>query len=182
MKKKYDSLGVMLDFSRNGVMTVEALKRFLSTIRKMGYNTVFLYMEDTYQVEGEPYFGYMRSRYSIEEMKEIDEFCASIGIEAIPCIQVLAHMQTFFVQSVDKGDESLRLTCRFSAGECYSATFPEERLLADGHLYNLLGFGGSSSFKRYGVRVRAVKAAERTALEKNDEPETRPVVSSHRFV
>ena len=96
MAKKYDSLGVMIDFSRNGVMTLDSLKRFLTTIRKMGYNTVFLYMEDTYEVEGEPYFGYMRSRYSIEEMKEIDEFCASIGMEAIPCIQTLAHMRTFF--------------------------------------------------------------------------------------
>ncbi len=96
MAKKYDSLGVMIDLSRNGVMTLPSLKAFLTTIAKMGYNTVFLYMEDTYEVEGEPYFGYMRARYSIEEMKEIDEFCTSIGMEAIPCIQTLAHMKTFF--------------------------------------------------------------------------------------
>ena len=95
MAKKYDSLGVMIDLSRNGVMTLPSLKAFLSTIAKMGYNTVFLYMEDTYEVEGEPYFGYMRARYSIEEMKEIDEFCTSIGMEAIPCIQTLAHLKTF---------------------------------------------------------------------------------------
>ena len=96
MAKKYESLGVMIDFSRNGVMTVPSLKNFLKIIKKMGYNTLFLYMEDTYEVEGEPYFGYMRSRYSIEEMREIDDFCASIGIEAIPCIQTLAHLKTFF--------------------------------------------------------------------------------------
>ena len=95
MSNKYESFGVMLDFSRNGVMTLPALKNFLTTIRKMGYDTVFLYMEDTYEVEGEPYFGYMRSKYSISEMKEIDEFCSSIGIEAIPCIQTLAHLRTF---------------------------------------------------------------------------------------
>lgn len=95
MSNKYESFGVMLDFSRNGVMTLPALKSFLTIIRKMGYNTIFLYMEDTYEVEGEPYFGYMRSKYSIEEMREIDEFCSSIGIEAIPCIQTLAHLRTF---------------------------------------------------------------------------------------
>lgn len=95
MQKKYESFGVMLDFSRNGVMTLPAIKRFLTTIRKMGYDTVFLYMEDTYEVEGEPYFGYMRSKYSIAEMKEIDEFCSSIDMEAIPCIQTLAHLRTF---------------------------------------------------------------------------------------
>ena len=69
MAKKFNSFGVMLDFSRNGVMTLPALKKFLTTIRKMGYNTVFLYMEDTYEVQGEPYFGYMRSRSSREEMR-----------------------------------------------------------------------------------------------------------------
>lgn len=96
MAKHYETLGVMIDLSRNGVMTLDSLKSFLTTLRRMGYNTVFLYMEDTYEVEGEPYFGYMRSRYSIEEMKQIDDFCCSIGMEAIPCIQTLAHMRTFF--------------------------------------------------------------------------------------
>ena len=95
MKKK-KSLGVMIDLSRNAVMSMPALKSFLSTLKKFGYNTVFLYMEDTYQVEGEEYFGYMRGRYSLEEMKEIDSLCASLGIEAIPCIQTLAHMKTYF--------------------------------------------------------------------------------------
>ena len=45
MAKKIESFGVMLDFSRNAVMTLPALKSFLTTIRKMGYNTLFLYMD-----------------------------------------------------------------------------------------------------------------------------------------
>ena len=104
-KKK--SLGIMIDLSRNAVMSVDALKSFLSVLRRFGYNTVFLYMEDTYEIEGEAYFGYMRGRYSIEEMKDIDEFCRSIGMEAIPCIQTLAHMKTYFKWGqvgVDCGD------------------------------------------------------------------------------
>ena len=82
MKKK-KSLGVMIDLSRNAVMSLPALKDFLSVLKKFGYNTVFLYMEDTYQVEGEEYFGYMRGRYSTEEMKEIDDLCVSLGIEEL---------------------------------------------------------------------------------------------------
>jgi len=93
-KYKFDSLGVMIDLSRNAVMSISGLKRFLTVLKKMGYNTVFLYTEDTYEVEGEPYFGYMRGRYSIAEMREIDEFCTSLGMEAIPCIQTLAHLST----------------------------------------------------------------------------------------
>ena len=94
--KKFDTFGVMIDMSRNAVMSMDALKRYLPLLKKMGYNCVMLYTEDTYEVDGEPYFGYMRSRYTKEEMKEIDAFAASLGITMIPCIQTLAHMKTFF--------------------------------------------------------------------------------------
>ena len=90
MKKK--CLGVMIDVSRNAVMNLETLKSYFILLKKMGYNCVFLYAEDTYEVEGEEYFGYMRGRYSISEMKEIDGYASSLGIEVIPCIQTLAHL------------------------------------------------------------------------------------------
>lgn len=92
--KDFDTLGVMIDMSRNAVMSTGGLKRFLPLLREMGYNCVMLYTEDTYEVDGEPYFGYMRGRYSKEEMKEIDAFAAGLGMEVIPCIQTLAHLNT----------------------------------------------------------------------------------------
>ena len=93
-KTPFDTFGVMIDMSRDGVMTVPALKKYISYLSKMGYNTVMLYTEDTYEVEGEPFFGYMRGRYSIAELREVDEFAYSLGIEVIPCIQTLAHLDT----------------------------------------------------------------------------------------
>lgn len=90
----YEHFGVMIDMSRNAVMKPEALRRFLPLLKKMGYNTVMLYTEDTYQVEGEPYFGYMRGKYSMEELRELDAFAAGQGMELIPCIQTLAHLNT----------------------------------------------------------------------------------------
>ena len=92
MAKKYERLGVMIDMSRNAVMNVKALKEYLVLLKKMGYNSVMLYTEDTYEVEGEPFFGYMRGRYSVAEMQELDEYANSLGIELIPCIQTLAHL------------------------------------------------------------------------------------------
>ena len=80
MKKAFDTLGVMIDMSRNAVMSLDGLKRFLPLLKKMGYNCVMLYTEDTYEVNDEPYFGYMRGRYSKDEMKEIDAFAQSLGI------------------------------------------------------------------------------------------------------
>ena len=89
---KLNTLGVMIDMSRNSVMSVEALKRYLILLKKAGYNCVMLYTEDTYEVDGEPYFGYMRGRYTKAEMKEIDAYAKELGIEVIPCMQTLAHL------------------------------------------------------------------------------------------
>ena len=59
----------------------------------MGLNMCMLYTEDTYEVPGEPFFGYLRGRYSQAEMKELDRYAASLGIEMFPCIQTLAHLE-----------------------------------------------------------------------------------------
>ena len=88
--------GVMIDCSRNAVMNVEAVKRFVLTLEKMHYDTLLLYTEDTYEVDGEPLFGHLRGRYSKDEIKEIDSFCISHGIELVPCIQTLAHLNAIF--------------------------------------------------------------------------------------
>lgn len=92
MANKFKYFGIMLDVSRNAVIKADTLRWFLPILKKMGYNCVFLYMEDTYYAEGEPYFGYMRGRYSESQMREIDDLAAEIGIEVIPCVQALAHV------------------------------------------------------------------------------------------
>ena len=94
--KKFDTFGVMIDMSRNAVMSIDGLKRFLPLLKKMGYNCVMLYTEDTYEIDEEPYFGYMRGRYTKAEMKEIDAFAEQLGITIIPCIQTLAHLNAIF--------------------------------------------------------------------------------------
>ncbi len=92
MANKFKYFGVMLDVSRNAVINLEMYKWYLPLLKKMGYNCVFLYAEDTYYVEGEPYFGYMRGRYTEDEMKALDELATECGIEVIPCVQALAHL------------------------------------------------------------------------------------------
>lgn len=84
--------GTMLDCSRNAVMNVESLKRWIDLTVDMGYNTLLLYTEDTYEVDDNPYFGYMRGRYTQKELKEVNDYAASKGMELIPCIQTLAHL------------------------------------------------------------------------------------------
>lgn len=88
--------GVMLDCSRNAIMKVQEVKKLASILKKSGYNTLLLYTEDTYEVDNEPYFGYMRGRYSKDEIKEVVAYCNSLGMEVIPCIQTLAHLNQIF--------------------------------------------------------------------------------------
>ena len=93
--QQFDQVGPMFDLSRNAVLTVDAFKTMLNRLALMGMSTVMLYMEDTYEIEGEPYFGYMRGRYSQAELREIDDYADRFGIEAFPSIQTLAHLEEF---------------------------------------------------------------------------------------
>lgn len=87
----YKYFGVMLDCSRNAVVKVSAVKKWIDVLEKMGYNALELYTEDTFEVRDEPYFGYLRGRYRGAELREMDAYAAAHGIELIPCIQTLAH-------------------------------------------------------------------------------------------
>lgn len=88
---EYRHFGVMIDCSRNAVMKPSQVKRLIDVLVKLGYNSLELYTEDTYEVEGEPYLGFMRGRYTGAEIRDIDEYARSKGVELIPCIQTLAH-------------------------------------------------------------------------------------------
>ena len=94
LTSRFSRLAAMVDLSRNSVYTVATMKRFLCQLALMGFNTIYFYMEDTYELPGYPYFGYRRGRYSVAEQKELDDFADALGIELVPCIQTLAHLRT----------------------------------------------------------------------------------------
>lgn len=91
-KNNFNKFGVMLDNSRNAVMKPDAVKKYIDILARLGYNCLMLYTEDTYELKDNPYFGHNRGRYSSEELKAMDIYARSKGIELIPCIQTLAHL------------------------------------------------------------------------------------------
>lgn len=91
--QKFKTNGMMIDCSRNAVIKVESIKRMLEIMAVMGLNLFMLYTEDTYQIEGMPYFGYLRGAYTKEELKACDDYADLFGIEMVPCIQALAHLK-----------------------------------------------------------------------------------------
>ena len=91
----FKKLGAMLDVSRNGVMRVASVKQYIDLLQKLGFNTLFLYMEDVYPLPEYPMFGYMRGGYSVEDLQQIDAYAAEKGLEVVPCIQTLGHMAQY---------------------------------------------------------------------------------------
>lgn len=92
MFKQY---GVMLNQEGAG-LNVEQSKKYAKILKDMGYDYMLFYLETSYEIEGQPYFGHFRGRYTKEELKEINDYCDSIGLELIPCIEVLGHLARLF--------------------------------------------------------------------------------------
>ena len=90
---QFDSVAIMADVSQgNAVLTEGSLRATMVRMAAMGLDRLMVYVEDNYLVEGEPYFGYMRGRYTPTQMKALDDFADALGIEMVPCIQTLAHL------------------------------------------------------------------------------------------
>lgn len=89
---RFNTNGVMIDCSRNAVLNLETARHVIRCMARMGMNLLMLYTEDTYEVPGNPYFGYMRGRYTQEELRELDAYSSGFGIELIPCIQAMGHL------------------------------------------------------------------------------------------
>ena len=92
-KSVINLVGAMIDTSRNAVYRVSEVKRLLIKMALMGHSRCMLYTEDTYELDGYEYFGYLRGKYTKNELREIDDYAYNLGIEIIPCIQTLAHLK-----------------------------------------------------------------------------------------
>ncbi|KAI9145007.1 glycoside hydrolase superfamily [Paraphysoderma sedebokerense] len=88
----FERLGLMIDCSRGGVVKLDKVFYILRCCSLMGLNSIQLYTEDTYEIRGEPFFGYLRGRFTLDELSRIDQYAHDLNIEVIPCIQTLGHL------------------------------------------------------------------------------------------
>ena len=96
----------MADCSRNAVLNVASAKQMIEVLASWGYSTFeFLHGRDTYQIEGQPYFGYFRGAYSAEELQEIEACAQQFDMTFVPCIQTLAHLSAFVKWGVKEVQE-----------------------------------------------------------------------------
>lgn len=94
-EKQFETSGAMIDVSRGIVYKKEVIIDIIEYMALMGMNMFMLYTEDTYKMEKYPMFGYMRGGYTAQELREIDDRADALGIEVIPCIQTLGHMERY---------------------------------------------------------------------------------------
>lgn len=91
-KPAFAHVGAMFDVSRNAVYTLDTVRFLLRKMALMGMNLCAMYTEDTFEVEGYPYIGHLRGRYTQQELRELDDYAHMLGIEMFPCIQTLGHL------------------------------------------------------------------------------------------
>ncbi|WP_264229977.1 beta-N-acetylhexosaminidase [Acholeplasma laidlawii] len=87
--------GTMIDLSRNAVFKVSYFKSVIRKKALLGFNEIWLYLEDVYDLKDYSKFGYLRGKYKLEEIKELDLYAKSLGVMLVPCIQTLGHMSQF---------------------------------------------------------------------------------------
>lgn len=58
--------------ANNAPVSVVALKQYMRKMALMGLDTLQIYTEDNFDIPGYPYAGYMRGKYTAEELKELD--------------------------------------------------------------------------------------------------------------
>lgn len=95
VKPLMKELGTMQNCSVS-VLNLPTVKQLVRQHALMGYTYLELYTETTYEIPGEPYFGYKKGRYTKEELKEMVSYARLFGVELVPCIQTLGHLSQLF--------------------------------------------------------------------------------------
>ncbi len=92
-KSTMEDITYMADCSRGAVYRVDVVKKLLRNLAACGYTGLHLYIEEVYEIPEQPVFGYLRGRYTQAELREMDEYACAIGMELIPCMQTLGHLE-----------------------------------------------------------------------------------------
>lgn len=93
MKRNYQLISLQIDLARQKE-SVEYIKNYIDFAKANGYNSLFLYLEATVRVPCVSFFTEDES-YSVEEIKEIVAYGNEKGIDIIPALENLAHVENF---------------------------------------------------------------------------------------
>lgn len=167
INSSFKDLSIMVDVARNYPLKVETFKKLIRYMALLGYSTLKIYLEDLLEVNNEPYFGYLRGRYSKEEIKEIVNYADLFKIEVMPYIQTLAHLNQikrwcvyrdhFDIDDILLVDDERTYTLIDNMLETISESFKSKRINIGMDEAYLLGRGKYLDKNGYEKRVNIFK-------------------------
>ena len=86
-------LAYMLDVSRCRVPTMAWLQQRIAMLAQLGFNQLQLYMEHTFAYQGHDIVWQDSSPFTADEIRTVDDWCSTMGMELVPCINCLGHME-----------------------------------------------------------------------------------------
>lgn len=87
--------GIMVDLSRGKVLTIETLKQMIVKSMCFGFNTMTIYIEDLLKIDEYEQYGYLRGKFSDQEIDDLVSFAKCLEYELVPAIQTLGHLEHF---------------------------------------------------------------------------------------
>ncbi len=84
--------GTQVDLSRGPVPTLAYLKRIVRTIAEFKMNALFMYMEDSFPLQGQPLVGLLTDQMSVSDWKELVAYAAPYHVEIIPATEDCGHL------------------------------------------------------------------------------------------
>ncbi len=85
--------GIMLDVSRGRVPTESSLRELVDRCARLKLNVLMLYVEHTFRFRRHPHIGTGASPLDAETVRALDDYAADRGVELVPCLQSLGHME-----------------------------------------------------------------------------------------
>jgi len=85
--------GIMLDVSRGKVPDEETLRRLVDLCVHLKLNVLMLYVEHTFRFRRHPRIGTGASPLEAGTLRALDDYAAGRGVELVPCLQSLGHME-----------------------------------------------------------------------------------------
>ena len=84
--------GSQVDMSRGPVPTLSYLERIVRTIAEFKMNLLFVYIEDSFRVEGQPLVGVLTDTLSSKDWRELVSYAQRYHVDIVPATEGCGHM------------------------------------------------------------------------------------------
>ena len=84
--------GTQVDLSRGPVPNLHYLKRTVRTIAEFKMNQLYLYIEDSFRLDGQPLVGVLSDTLSHQDWKELVAYASRYHVDIVPATEACGHL------------------------------------------------------------------------------------------